>query len=279
VTVLTRNVKKTRRHMPQGVRVTAWTPDKLGSWVDELEVIDAVVHLAGENVAQRWSDAVKRRIEQSRVGSTKVLVEAIGKAKRKPSVLVCASAVGFYGMKPPDVVLDEDSEAGTGFLADIVARWEQAAREVEAHGVRSVEVRIGVVLGDGGALDKMVTPFKLYAGGPVGDGKHVISWVHHDDAVGIILLAIDNEELKGPINAVSPNPATSNEMAEALGIVLNKPSWLRVPTGAIALAMGEAAEILTKGQRVFPKRAVELGYEFRYARLVPALESILGERD
>lgn len=279
MTVLTRNVKKTRRHMPQGVRVTAWTPDKLGSWVDELEVIDAVVHLAGENVAQRWSDAVKRRIEQSRVGSTKVLVEAIGKAKRKPSVLVCASAVGFYGMKPPDVVLDEDSEAGTGFLADIVSRWEQAAREVEAHGVRSVEVRIGVVLGDGGALDKMVTPFKLYAGGPVGDGKHVISWVHHDDAVGIILLAIDNEELKGPINAVSPNPATSNEMAEALGIVLNKPSWLRVPTGAIALAMGEAAEILTKGQRVFPKRAVELGYEFRYARLVPALESILGERD
>jgi uncharacterized protein len=278
VTVLTRDVKKTRGHMPRGVRVTAWSPDKLGPWVDELSVIDVVVHLAGESVAQRWSDAVKRRIEQSRIASTKVLVEAIGKSPKKPSVLVCASAVGYYGTHPGDVVFDESGAAGQGFLADVVKRWEEAAREVEAHGVRSVQVRIGVVLGDGGgALEKMVTPFKLYAGGPVADGKQVVSWVHRDDVVGILLLAIDNEQVKGPINAVSPNAVTSNELAEGIGIVMNKPSWLRVPKAAIELAMGEAAEILTKGQRVYPKRAVELGYEFRYARLIPALESILGK--
>jgi uncharacterized protein (TIGR01777 family) len=278
VTVLTRDVTKTRRHMPREARVTAWSPDKLGPWVDELSVIDAVVHLAGESVAQRWTDAVKRRIEQSRIGSTKVLVEAIGKATRKPSVLVCASAVGYYGAHPGEVVLDESSPAGQGFLADVVKRWEESAREVEALGVRSVQVRIGVVLGEGGgALDKMVTPFKLYAGGPIADGKQVVSWVHRDDVVGILLVAIDNGELKGPINAVSPNAVTSNELAEGIGIVVNKPSWLRVPKAAIELGMGEAAEILTKGQRVFPKRAVELGYEFRYARLIPALESILGK--
>lgn len=277
VTVLTRNVKKTRWHMPSAVRVTAWTPDKIGPWADELSVVDAVVHLAGEPVAQRWTDKVRRAIEQSRVGSTRVLVEAIGQAKQKPSVLVCASAVGYYGARSGDEVLNEGSSPGSDWLAGIVTKWEETAREVEKHGVRGVEMRIGVVLGEGGgALDKMVTPFKMYAGGPLGDGKQVISWVHRDDVVGLILLAIDNEAVKGPINTVSPNPATGNEVADALGIVLGKPSWLRVPKGVIGLMMGEAAQVVTTGQRVYPQKAVELGYEFRYARLVPALESILG---
>lgn len=277
VTVLTRNAEKTRRQLPQAVRVTAWDPAKSGPWTEELEVVDAVVHLAGETVAARWTDATKRAIEESRITSTRVLVEAIGKAKHKPKVLVSASAIGFYGPRPGDVVLDEDSEAGTGFLADVVARWEEAAREATTHGLRAVELRIGIVFGEGGgALAKMVTPYKLFAGGPVGDGKQVMSWVHRDDVVGMIVFAIDNESVTGVMNAVSPNAATANEVAQAIGVVLNRSAWLHVPKAIIEAAMGEASMILTTGQRVFPKKAAELGYEFRYARLVPALESILG---
>lgn len=276
VTVLTRDAVKARRHFPERVRCAAWSPAKIGPWVEELEVVDAVVHLAGEPVIQRWSQEVKDRITKSRVDSTRVLVEAIGKARHKPTVLVSASATGFYGPRRPDEKLDERSEAGKGFLADLVQRWEEAARAVEASGVRAAQVRIGIVLGEGGALDKMILPFKLFAGGPIGDGKQVISWIHQEDLVGLILLAIDDDRVKGPINAVAPNPATSSEMAEAIGAVLGRSSWLKAPTFAIRLVMGEAAEILTTGQRVFPQRAVELGYEFRYARLLPALESILG---
>lgn len=277
MTVLTRNAEATRRHMPRDVRVTAWDPGKSGPWTDELEVVDAVVHLAGETVAKRWSDATKRAIEESRITSTRVLVEAIGKAKNKPKVLVSASAIGYYGPREGDVVLDEGSEAGTGFLADVVKHWEEAARGAETHGLRAVELRIGIVFGPGGgALAKMVPAFKLYAGGPVGDGKQVMSWVHRDDVVGMILFALDNEKVTGVMNAVSPNAATATEVAQAIGVVLNKPAWLHVPKAVIEVAMGEAAMILTTGQRVFPKKAAELGYEFRYARLLPALESILG---
>jgi hypothetical protein len=279
VTVLTRDAARARRHFPERVRCAAWTPGKEGPWVEELATVDSVVHLAGEPVAQRWSDAVKDRIVKSRVDSTRVLVEEIGKAKHKPSVFVCASATGFYGPRPADVTVDEGSEPGQGFLADVVKRWEEAARGAEALGLRTVELRIGVVLGEGGgAIEKMVIPFKLFGGGPVGDGKQIVSWVHRDDVVGMILLALDDDRVKGPMNVVSPNPATSAELAHGIGAVLNRPSWIPAPVFALKLAMGEAAEILTTGQRVYPKKAVELGYEFRHAQLLPALESILGDR-
>jgi hypothetical protein len=279
VTVLTRDAVKARRQFPERVRCASWDPSKPGPWVEELAVVDAVVHLAGESVGQRWSAAVKDRIVKSRVDSTKLLVEAIGKASHKPSVFVSASAVGYYGPRKPDEVCDEDTEPGTGFLADVCKRWEEAAKGGEEHGMRCVQVRIGVVLGEGGGpLEKMVIPFKLFGGGPVGDGKQVMPWVHREDVVGILLMAIDDERVKGPINAVSPNPVDSNELARALGVVLNRPSWMRTPAGVISMVMGEAAEMLTTGQRVFPKRAVELGYEFQQARLIPALESILGEK-
>jgi uncharacterized protein (TIGR01777 family) len=279
VTVLARDAARARRHFPERVRCASWTPDRVGPWAEELAVVDAVVNLAGEPVAQRWSAAVKDRIAKSRVDATRVLVEAIGKLQSKPGVFVCASAIGYYGARRPDDVLDEDAAPGKGFLADLVQRWEEAARAVEAHGVRAALLRIGVVFGEGGgALDKMILPFKLFAGGPVGDGDQVISWVHRDDVVGMTLLALDDDRVKGPINVVSPNPATSVELARALGDVLNRPSWLRAPAGAIKAAMGEAAEILLTGQRVRPKRAIELGYEFQHARLLPALESILGDK-
>ncbi len=276
VTVLTRDAARARRHFPERVRCAAWTPGKEGPWVEELAVVDAVVNLAGEPVAQRWSPAVKDRIVKSRVDATRVLAEAIGKLAKKPGVFVCASATGYYGPRRPDDVVDEGAEPGHGFLAGVVEHWEEAARAVEAHGVRSVQLRIGVVLGDGGALEKMIVPFKLFVGGPVGDGKQIVPWVHREDVVGLILLALDDERAKGPINVVSPYPATNTELAHAIGGVLNRPSSLHTPALALKLALGEAAEILTTGQRVFPRKAVELGYAFRHARLVPALESILG---
>lgn len=278
VSVLTRNVKKARAELPLSVRVIAWNPDKLGPWADELSVVDAVVHLAGENVAQRWTDKAKRAIEESRWTSTRVLVEAMAQAKVKPKALVCASAVGYYGARPGDEALDEEAAPGNDFLANVVLKWEEAAREAEKHGIRSVQLRIGIVLGEGGGpLEKLVMPFKLGVGGHVGDGKQVISWVHRDDVVGMILMALDNDSVSGPVNVVSPNAVTGKEMAEAIGVVMGRSSWLPVPNFAIGLLMGEASVIVTTGQRVEPKRAVELGYEFRYARLLPALESILGD--
>jgi uncharacterized protein len=277
VTVLTRDPSRAKKHLPHGVRVAAWDPHREGAWYEELDVVDAVVHLAGEMVVKRWTDATKAEIERSRVDSTAKLVEAIGRAPHKPSVLVSASAIGYYGPHPGTDTLDESAEPGNDFLAGVVQRWEEAARGAEAHGVRSAQVRIGVVLGaGGGALPQMVRPFKLYMGGPIGDGEQVFSWVHLDDVVGIIMLAIDNETLSGPINATSPNAATSEEMAEALGIVLNKPAWFRTPESMLRARFGEGATVLTTGQRVYPQRAAELGYEFQHARLVPALESILG---
>jgi uncharacterized protein (TIGR01777 family) len=278
VTVLARNARRAQALLPRGARVAAWNPKKAGPWCEELEVVDAVVHLAGEPIAKRWTDASKREIEQSRIDTTRTLGDAIGKAKHKPSVFLCASAIGYYGPQPGDQLLDEDAPAGQGFLADVVVRWEEAARAVEEqHGVRSVQLRIGIVIGEGGgAIKAMVTPFKLFVGGPIGNGEQVISWIHLDDVVGMTLLAMDNEAVRGPINVVAPYAATSEELARDLGVVLNRPSWLRVPEAVLRLGLGDGAEIVTTGQRVHPKRAIELGYEFRRARLMPALESVFG---
>jgi uncharacterized protein len=276
VTVLTRDVVRAKKHLPAAVRVAAWTPEKVGAWAEEIDVVDAVIHLAGESVAGVWTENKKHDIEESRVRSTATLVEAIAETKHKPEVLVSASAIGFYGPRPPEEELDESATAGEGFLADVVKEWEIEAKKAETLGVRSVQIRIGVVLGEGGgALEQMIKPFKFFMGGPIGDGTQVVSWVHRDDVVGLFLLALDDDAIRGPINAVSPHPATSTELAKAIGSVLNRPSWLRAPKAAIELALGEAAELVTTGQRVFPRRAVDAGYAFHHARLVPALESIL----
>ena len=276
VTVLTRDARRAQAAMPQ-VRALPWNPLEEGPWVEELETVDAVIHLAGEPIAKRWTDQVKREIDQSRAESTRMIVEAIGKCSRKPSVFLCASAVGYYGPQPGNVAFDEDAPPGDGFLANVVVRWEQAAREVEEkHGVRSVQLRIGIVVGEGGgALEKMVMQFKLFAGGPIGAGNQVISWIHMDDVVGLTMLAMDNETVRGPFNVVSPNPTTGEELARAMGEVLGRPSWIRVPEAMLRLGLGDAAEILTTGQRVVPRRALDLGYVFKHPQLETALESAL----
>ncbi|WP_437721657.1 TIGR01777 family oxidoreductase [Sorangium sp. So ce861] len=275
VTVLTRDVGRTQASLP-GARVVSWSPYSAGPWFEELDGVDGVIHLAGESIVKRWSEDARREIVNSRIDTTRLMGEAIGKAKRKPSAFVCASAVGYYGPQPGEKVLDEGAPPGQGFLADVVVRWEEAARAIEEqHGVRSVQLRIGVVIGEGGgALDKMIAPFRFFLGGPIGDGKQVIPWIHRDDVVALTLLALDSDAVRGPLNVTAPHAATGEEVAQAIGAVLRRPSWLRVPEAVVKLGMGDAAEIVTTGQRAYPRRAEELGYQFRYAHLTPALESI-----
>jgi uncharacterized protein (TIGR01777 family) len=279
VTVLTRDIARARGMLPPSVTCVAWETVGSADGLGEVDRADAVVNLAGEPVAQRWTSAVKRRIEASRIESTRKLVDAMARVPRRRRVFVCASATGYYGPRPPGDQLDEGAAPGTGFLADVVLHWEQAAQAAEAHGARSAQLRIGVVLGEGGgALEKMVLPFRLFAGGPIGVGTQVVSWIHRDDVVALVRLAIDDERATGPINAVAPNAVTAAELAHVLGDILNRPSYLRIPSVVVKLAMGEASEILTQGQRVVPTRALELGHTFRYPEIVGALASILGGR-
>ncbi len=276
VTVLTRDPNRARGKLPAGATAVAWEPEREGAWLDEIGRASAVVHLAGEPVAQRWSEEARRAIVASRVESTRLVVEGIRRAAKKPEVFVCASAVGFYGPRRPDEALDEGGSRGEGFLADVVEQWEAEAVKAEALGVRTVMLRIGVVLGEGGgALEKMLLPFKMFVGGPIAPGSQVISWIHAEDVVGLVLLALNETRARGPINVVSPEPATSKELATAIGRVMKRPSWFTTPEAAVKVALGEAAMVVTTGQRVVPARAKELGYVFQYPELVPALRSIL----
>ena len=276
VVLLTRSPERAKANLPKGARAAFWDPLHEGEWLDEVGKADAVVHLAGEPVAQRWTEETRRTIVESRVNSTRLVVEGMARAKDKPKVFVCASAIGLYGARPSDEALDETAKRGEGFLADVVAGWEAEAEKAEALGVRTVRLRIGIVLGEGGGpLEKMILPFKMFAGGPIGDGKQVMSWVHAEDIVGLVLFALDKQEVKGPINAVAPNAATGNEMAEAIGRAMHRPSWFRTPAVMVKVALGEAAEVVTTGQRVVPTAALRLGYAFRYPELGKALESIL----
>lgn len=276
VTVLSRDPSRTSGRLPKGATAVAYDPEHEGPWLDELGRASAVVHLAGENVAQRWTDEARKRIVSSRVESTRLIVEGMRRAEKKPDVFLCASAIGIYGSRPGTERLTETASRGEGFLADVVAAWEAEAKQAESVGVRTISLRIGIVLGEGGGpLEKMLIPFKMFAGGPIGSGEHVISWVHADDIIGLILFCLDNPEARGPINAVSPNAVTNEELSKAIGRAMHRPSWFRVPETLIKIAMGEASEFLTTGQRAVPHRAKELGYEFRWPNLDPALASIL----
>ncbi len=276
VTVLSRDPSRTSSKLPKGAVAAAWDPEREGPWMDEVGRASAVVHLAGESVGQRWTPEVRRKIMSSRVDSTRLVVEGMRRAEKKPDVFICASAIGIYGSRPGSEKLDEEASRGEGFLADVVEAWETEAKEAQVLGVRTVLLRIGIVLGEGGGpLEKMILPFKMFAGGPIGSGEHVISWVHADDVVGLIVFCLDKPEAQGPINAVSPNAVTNAELAKAIGRAMHRPSWFRVPAALMKVGMGEAAEIVTTGQRVLPKRAEALGYSFKWPNLDPALQNIL----
>lgn len=243
-----------------------------------LEGIDAVVHLAGENVAGRWTADKKARIYSSRVDGTKLLVDALTGLARPPKHLICASAIGYYGDRDADVV-DEDSAPGAGFLADVVREWEAATAPATERGMRVANLRFGVVLSSaGGVLATMLPPFKLGLGGVVGPGTQYMSWVAIDDAIGAILHALTTPSLQGPVNVVAPNPATNQEFTKTLGRVLSRPTVLPMPAFAVRLAFGEMGESLLLGStRVDPHRLRESNYSFRFPELEGALRHVLGK--
>ena len=242
---------------------------------DALARCDAVVHLAGEEVAQRWTDKARERIRSSRVDGTRGLVAAIAGAQPRPRALVSASAVGYYGPRG-DERLDEDAAPGDDFLAQTCVDWEREASAASEHGVRVVNVRTGVVLSkSGGALAKMLPPFRLGVGGPVAGGRQYLPWIHIDDLVGIYLAAVDNDDWSGPVNATAPEPVTNAEFSKALGRALHRPAIAPVPAFAIRLLYGDMAEIVTEGQRAIPARALQLGYTFAHPDLDEALADAL----
>lgn len=241
----------------------------------EMEKCDAVINLAGENIfGQRWSDEVKQRIYDSRIKTTRSLVEAMEKVEKKPSVFVSASASGIYGDQE-DTILNEEHEVANDFLAKVCIDWETESQKANKLGVRVVNPRIGIVFEEGGgALEKMIPPFKFFVGGPIGDGKQYMSWIHRTDLINALIFPIENEEMVGAYNVCSPNPATMNEVSETLGGVMNRPSFFRVPKFVLDIAFGEAAQPITASIRMQPKQLKVHGFEFRFEELEEALADI-----
>jgi hypothetical protein len=273
VTVLSRRPDKAQRAL--GVDAVAWDPVNEPAPAAGLSGREAVVHLAGEDVAQRWTDDAKRRILESRENGTRNLVAGLREAAPRPGVLVSASAVGWYGPRG-DERLTEDEPAGSDFLAEVVTAWEREADRATDVGLRVVEVRTGVVLDkDGGALSKMLPFFKLGIGGPVAGGKQYLPWIHLDDIVGIYLAALDGHDWSGPVNATAPEPATNKDFSHALGRAIHRPAFAPVPGIAVKALYGDMAEVVTQGQRAVPSRALELGYRFQHPDLDEALRSAL----
>jgi uncharacterized protein (TIGR01777 family) len=253
----------------------AWSPPSAGEWERAVDGADGIVNLAGEPIAaKRWSKEQKEKLRSSRIDSTRALVNAIAKAKVKPKFLVNASAIGYYGAHGDETVT-ETTAPGSDFLSRLCVDWESEALKAETHGVRVVRMRTGIVLGKGqGALAKMVPPFKMFAGGPLGSGRQYMPWIHIEDEIGLLLFLIENEKAHGPFNASAPNPVTMEEFARALGEVLNRPSWVSVPPSALALLTGEMADMLLTGQRAVPEAAIKLGYSFKYPTIGAALQSL-----
>jgi len=274
--VLTRDPVRTRKNVPKAAAY-AWSPETDLPPSEALDGVEVVFHLAGEPVAEgRWTDDKKRRIRDSRVLGTRNLVAGLAALEKRPRVLVSASAVGYYGHRG-DEELVETSAAGRGFLAAVCAAWEHEALAAEALGVRVVCARTGIVLAPGGgALAKMVTAFRMGAGGKLGDGRQWMPWIHLDDVVGLLLHAIQDVRVRGSINAVGPQPVTNADFTRALGRALRRPTFLTVPKIALRLAFGEMGQILTDSQRVLPQVAEQTGYVFKHPALEGALNSVLG---
>jgi len=277
VTVLSRDPDRARGKLGAEVQALRWDPLSEPAPAQALAERDAVVNLAGEPIAQRWSERAKQAIRDSRVTGTRNLVEGLGKldADARPNILVNSSAIGYYGAHGAEPI-DEEAPAGTGFLAQVCATWEAEARAAAPLGMRAVQVRTGVVLDRaGGALAKMLPPFRLGVGGPVAGGRQYVAWIHKDDLVGIMLAALDDERWSGAVNATAPEPVTNRELSYALGHELHRPALLPVPALALRALYGDMAEIVTTGVRAVPAKALVLGYEFEYPTLDEALRAAL----
>lgn len=278
VVALSRNQAAAQAKLGPKAEIVLGDAAQPGAWRNALAGSDGVVNLVGESLfAKRWSASFKETLRASRIQSTRNLVEALAQAEPRPRVLVSGSAIGLYGASGDEEKTEASPRAPAGdFLADLCEEWESAARQAEPLGVRVVLVRTGVVLDRrAGALQKMLLPFRLCAGGPIGSGKQWVSWIHHADETGLILFALDNAGLAGPLNATAPNPVTNAQLGKALGQALGRPSFMPTPAFALRAMLGEVAQLVTEGQRVLPKKALEAGYVFRFPEIGPALKEIL----
>ena len=261
-------------NLPAGVRLSSWDPARGEPPADSLSGADAVIHLAGEPVAQRWNTDVKQKIAASRVDGTRNLVLALAKLAKRPQALVCASAIGYYGSRG-DEILTESSAPGSDFLADVCVKWERAAREAESVGMRVVSVRTGIVLdARGGALARMLPPFRMGAGGPLASGRQWMSWIHTADLAALFRHALLNP-VSGPINGVSPNPVTNADFTRALASTVRRPAFFPMPAVALKLMFGQMSEVLLASQRVLPKAAEAAGFRFQFMDLGAAFSDLL----
>ncbi len=278
ILVFTRNPEAARQVFPSEkfthVDIVSYAPTQAGAWQEKIAGCDGVINLAGEPIAERWTAARKQEIIQSRQLGTQRLVEAIVQANPRPSVLVSASAIGYYGTSET-AIFDETSPPGTDFLAQVCQAWEAEANQVTATGTRLVILRLGIVLGMGGVIGKLLTPFKLFAGGPIGTGRQWLSWIHREDLVNLIWFALTNPEVQGVLNATAPNPVQMAEFCQTLGEVMNRPSWLPVPGFALEVLLADGAKVVLEGQRVLPRHTLSCGFEYQYSAVKQAIEEIL----
>lgn len=278
IVLLTRGRAQTISVDKMTVKYVHWEPrtHERGDWTNEVNGCDIVINLIGKNVfEQRWDEQVKEEIINSRIVPTKLLVETIARSERKPKLLISASAVGYYGDRGEETITEESS-CGNDFLAEVVRQWEGAAYEAEKFGVRVATPRIGLVLEkSGGMIGKMLLPFKLFIGGPIGSGRQFLPWVHMDDVVRGIVYPIHNDQFRGIYNLVSPNPVRMNDFAALFGKILHRPSWLPVPDIALKILYGEGTKVILSGQKALPKKLQSSGYKFSFPELNAALIDIL----
>jgi len=264
-----------------GAKTVQWDIENIDGWLQYIEIADAIVHLAGENLAgegffpTRWTLERKQRIIDSRVKTGKALVESIRQAQHKPNVLIQASAIGYYGPRDDETV-NENDKPGGDFLSQVCVEWENATEGLDRLGVRRTVIRTGIVLTlDGGALPRLLLPYKMFVGGPFGNGKQWYSWIHIADQVGAIRFLIENPEADGIFNLTAPNPLTNREFGKTLGRIMQRPSWIPIPGFALNLLFGEVTTTILDGQRVDPARLQELGYKFKFPTLEGALRNLL----
>ena len=275
VTVLTRNESANTLH--PSVRTVRWNIEPSDDWCSEITSADAVINLTGESIAAgRWTVNRKRRILQSRVQSTQAIVSAIKQSHHKPAIFINASAVGFYGNVPEGEVTEE-TDHGSGFLADVCEQWEREAFKVRENDVRTVVLRTGIVLStDGGVLPKMMLPFQFFLGGHMGNGQQWFPWIHIDDEVRSILFCLENNAIDGAVNLTAPGIVRMNEFCQILGAMLHRPSWFHIPSGMIKLLLGEMGEsLLLEGQKAVSQKLIENGFSFTYPDLKDALHNII----
>jgi len=277
VILLTRNPDAVAPTIPPSIQIAPWDASTIGHWATSIDGADAVINLTGESIGgKRWTTKQKEVLLSSRIDSTKAIVEAIRQASKKPNVLVNQSAVGYYG-NVPEVDVEEDHPPGNDYLSYVARKWEEEARKAESLGVRVVLPRTGVVLDSrGGALPRLLLPFNLYIGGPLGSGKQWFPWIHLEDEITALVYAIENEKLAGPVNLAAPGHVTMKQFCSALGNAMHRPSWAPVPGFMLRILLGEmAGSLLLGGQKVIPEKLLETGYKFRFPKLDEALADVL----